>query len=254
MSARRRMLIALVFVCSLGSGSNAGAGSLTGGWTEGTQKSNLVIWLGEGVAQAKKITELVQLGVHLYTKLSDMEEQARNLLPIDWRAFVSYVDQLEQVISQGKALSFGSIASEQQFQQQFNSYARFLEDVKQYESSYFTQRYRAWNQSLRDSLQATLQVNHLTFEKIKNDEARMHLIQERMQNATTRNELLRASTDIALVTVDQFRRLVAIQMQHSQVHMQFMAYRNNKTQVSRLRKRAFLIEGERPTLGDGDQW
>lgn len=253
MGARRGLLtagLAFSFVLS----SSAGAGSLTGGWTEATQKNNLLVWLGEGVAHAKKIAELAQMGVYLFNKFSDMEEQARNLLPMDWQSFLGYVDELDSVISRGRALSFASIAAEQQFQQYHKGYSDYLADVKRYDKNYFIQTYHNWNLSLQDSLRNTLKVNNLTFERIKDDEARMQLIQERMRHATTRNELLRVSADIALVTVQQLRRLVAIKMQHSQTHMQFMAYRKNKAELSRVRKQAFLQDGQRPTLGDGEQW
>lgn len=230
------------------------AGALTGGATEWTQLANNGILVSNLAQIIIQTNQIIQNGKHLWSQLQDMRVQAQSLANLDWSNFLSYMDNLETILQQGKALSFTAISAERKFQSQFSGYVDYLESLTGYNPQYFEEKYSEWHDSLNDSLQSTLRLHNITYDKIRSEEDRLQLIESRARTAVGRNELLKVGSDLAYLTSEQMRSLLAIQMQHSQVHSQFMAHQSNQDQIQQARKQQFMMQGEKPVLGDGANW
>lgn len=230
------------------------AGALTGGATEWTQLANNGILVSNLAQIIIQTNQIIQNGKHLWDQLQDMRVQAQSLANMDWSNFLNYMSNLDTILQQGKALSFTAIGAERRFQSQFSGYVDYLESLTDYDPQYFEAKYSQWHDSLNDSIQSTLRLHNITYDKVRNEEARMQLIESRARTAVGRNELLKVGSDLAYLTSEQLRNLLAIQMQHSQVHSQFMAHQSNQDQMQQARKQQFVMQGVKPILGDGANW
>ncbi|MFC0804660.1 MULTISPECIES: P-type conjugative transfer protein TrbJ [Sinorhizobium] len=190
----------------------AKAGTATGAATEWTQVLNngeLVSLVGQSGEQIQnQLTQISQLTQQIETQLNIYENLLQNTATLPthmWGQVESDLNQLRDIVDQGRSISFSMANADDVLQQRFQSYADLKTDLPNAAS--FSSAYQTWSDTNRDTIASTLKTASLTADQFDSEENTMWSLRSMSETADGQMKALQVGHQIAAQQVAQMQKL-----------------------------------------------
>lgn len=242
---KTRLLIKTLLVAGLIVPVPSHAFFFTGQATEWTQLMNnaeLVGLAGQSAEQIQhQVTQIGQLAEQIQNQLRIYENMLQNTqrLPHNvWGQVEADLARLEQVVIQGDGIAFSMGHIDDVLKQRFASFAEFETGLAGGES--FSQSYRSWSDTNRETIAATLKAAGLTSAQFGSEEGTMSQLRTMSEGAVGQMQALQVGHDIAAQQVAQIQKLRGLMSQ--QVTMMATWYQSEQAarDLAQTRREAFF--------------
>ena len=190
----------------------AGGGGIPGGYaTEFTQYLNFLKLLEMTIKQAEMVSNQIQ-SIRLQT------EQLKSIKRLDtseWGKAMLALRQLDNIVRQGRAMSYALQNVEQVFKKTFPGYQP-PED--------YIHSYQDWSQTTLDSIQATLAATGFQSQQFETENATLETIRHLSENSVGQTQAIMAANMIANESVTQLQKLRQLHMAQIQAQSAYFAY------------------------------
>lgn len=211
-SRATRLSLATVLGISLATVGSAHAGVVTGNATEWTQLLNnaeLVGLTGQSAEQINnQVTQITQLAEQIQNQLKIYENMLQNTLQLPnhiWSQVEGDLSRLQNLVTQGEGIAFAMGNIDDVLKQRFESFAEFQTGLANGED--FSSSYRAWSDTNRETIAATLRAAGLTAEQFGSEEATMAQLRSMSETSVGQMQALQVGHKIAEQQVAQTQKL-----------------------------------------------
>jgi len=208
-----RKVVLVAFASSMVmSTANAGSVAGNGGSSEITQILNNV----ELVQQSAQMFQEVQNTIQQVTM---MQSQLKNLIQAPqmiWGQVQSELQELTQLVAQGRALGYALGNIDQTFASQFKGYTASLKQN-------FSAQSKQWTQTSLDSLKSALNTAGMQSSQFANEQSAMESIQNISAGAPGALQAAQAGVMVASQQVQQLQKLRQLFMAQMQAQNAFLA-------------------------------
>jgi type IV secretion system protein TrbJ len=211
-SATNRWLLTTALVAAAVFALPSQAGTATGAATEWTQLANnaqLVDLLkSSGLQVDNQLTQIGQLAEQIQNQLKIYENMLQNTARLPdyiWGQAERDLDQLRDVVNQGRGIAFSMGNADDVLQQRFKSYADLKENLPNKQS--LSSAYQTWSDTNRDTIAGTLKAASLTAKQFETEESTMKELRSMSEIADGQMKALQVGHQIAAQQVDQMQKL-----------------------------------------------
>jgi P-type conjugative transfer protein TrbJ len=184
----------------------------TGQASEITQLLNnaeLIRLSGQSAQQVEhQLTQISQLAEQIQNQLRIYENLIENtkVLPSHvWGHVEADLMDLARLVAEGDGLAFSMSNIDEVLKQRFQSFADFESDIEKGQD--FSETYRGWSQTNRETIAATLRAAGLTADHFSSEEATMGQLRRLSESALGQMQALQVGHDIAAQQVAQTQKL-----------------------------------------------
>ena len=192
--------------------SYAGGGPVPSPYaTEFTQYLNFLKLLDLTIKQAQMVSNQIQ-------SIKYQVEQLKSIQSLDtseWGKAMIALRQLDNIVWQGRAMSYALQNVEQVFKQTFPGY----KPPENYLNSY-----KDWSETTLDSIQGTLAAAGFQSHQFETENATLETIRMFSENAEGQTQAIQAANMIANETVGQLQKLRQLHMAQIQAQSAYMSY------------------------------
>lgn len=206
-------LVTIVFtIVMLAPKSYAGGGPVPSPYaTEFTQYLNYLQLINITIKQAETVANQIQ-------SIKYQVEQLKSIKRLDvseWGKAMTVLQQLDNIVRQGRALSYTLQNVEQVFKQTFPGYKP---------SNDYIHAYQDWSEITLDSIQGTLAAAGFQSHQFTTENATLETIRMFSENAVGQTQAIQASSMIANEMVGQLQKLRQLHMAQIQAQSAYMSY------------------------------
>lgn len=178
-------------------------------WTQLLNNAELVGLAGQSAEQIQnQVTQIGQLAEQIENQLriyDNMLQNSRVLPDHVWGQVEADLTRLQQLVGQGDGIAFSMGNIETVLGQRFESFAQFETGLANGTS--FSDRYRSWSDTNRETIAATLKAAGLTAEQFGSEEGTMSQLRLLSESAVGQMQALQIGHDIAAQQVAQAQKL-----------------------------------------------
>lgn len=207
----RGVLAALIATAMMTTGPvNAGT-PFTGAteWTQILNNGELVSLVGQSGEQiGNQVTQISQLAEQIQNQIRIYQNMLQNTLTLPshvWGQVEGDLNRLRNLVNQGQGIAFSMGNADDVLRQRFKSFADFKSGLDNGET--FSESYRQWSDTNRDTIASTLRAAGLTAEQFTSEEATMSQLRSMSQSAVGQMQALQAGHQIAAQQVAQAQKL-----------------------------------------------
>lgn len=213
MRSKWSKLITIVLTTAiLASQSYAGGGPVPSPYaTEYTQYLNFLKLLDLTIKQAQMVENQIRSINYQIEQLKSIQK----LETSEWGKAMIALRQLDNIVRQGRALSYTLQNVEQVFKQTFPGYKP---------SDDYIHAYQDWSEITLDSIQGTLAAAGFQSHQFETENATLETIRMFSENAVGQTQAIQASSMIANETVGQLQKLRQLHMAQIQAQSAYMSY------------------------------
>lgn len=211
-SRATRLSLATVLSVGLATVGPAHAGVVTGNATEWTQLLNnaeLVGLTGQSAEQINnQVTQIAQLAEQIQNQLRIYENMLQNTLQLPnhiWSQVENDLSRLQNLVTQGEGIAFAMGNIDDVLKQRFESFAEFQTGLENGED--FSSSYRAWSDTNRETIAATLRAAGLTAEQFGSEASTMAQLRSMSETSVGQMQALQVGHEIAAQQVAQAQKL-----------------------------------------------
>jgi len=209
---KRRTVLAALIATTIATTGPALAGTPFTGATEWTQILNngeLVSLVGQSGEQiGNQVTQISQLAEQIQNQIRIYQNMLQNTLTLPshvWGQVEGDLNRLRSLVNQGQGIAFSMGNADDVLRQRFKSFADFKSGLENGQT--FSESYRQWSDTNRDTIASTLRAAGLTAEQFTSEEATMSQLRSMSQSAVGQMQALQAGHQIAAQQVAQAQKL-----------------------------------------------
>lgn len=211
-------------------------------WTQLLNNAQLVNLTGLSAEQLQsQIVQIGQLSEQIQNQLRIYENMRQNTLKLPdhvWGEVEADLIELQRLVAQGEGIAFSMGHLEEALKQRFSSFDQLETGLSQGQS--FASSYRAWSETNRDTIAATLRAAGMTADQFGSEQATLAQLRTLSETAVGQMQALQVGHDIAVQQVAQAQKLRGLVSQ--QVAMMATWYQSEQTarDLAQVRREQFF--------------
>ena len=178
-------------------------------WTQIMNNAELVSLVGQSGEQiGHQITQISQLAEQIRNQIRIYQNMLQNTLTLPshvWGQVESDLNRLRSLVNQGRGIAFSMGNADDVLHRRFKSFSEFKSGLENGET--FSESYRQWSDTNRDTIASTLRAAGLTAEQFGSEESTMRQLRAMSQSAAGQMQALQAGHRIAAQQVAQAQKL-----------------------------------------------
>lgn len=178
-------------------------------WTQLLNNAELVGLAGQSAEQIQnQVTQIGQLAEQIQNQLRIYENMLQNTLVLPdhvWGQVEADLTRLQLLVGQGDGIAFSMSNLDDVLKLRFGSFAEFETGLANGTS--FSDSYRSWSETNRETIAATLKAAGLTSEQFGSEEGAMSQLRAMSESAVGQMQALQVGHDIAAQQVAQAQKL-----------------------------------------------
>lgn len=218
-------LTSLALAVAIGSASIVAPAPAVAQWAVFDPTNYIQNFMTQLRAVQSNANELLQIQNQLQ-QYQVMLQNTRNLQANDLNGFVDAMGRLDRIMGEGRSLSIAAGDYERRFREMFPGYES---------SANYGERYRAWNDTSRDSILGAMRVANMQVQGIGNESQAINSLIRAARSTDGQKAALDAANEIAVAQVTQMQQLRELMVAQIQAEGTYMAA---QTQAEATRKRA----------------
>jgi P-type conjugative transfer protein TrbJ len=155
-----------------------------------------------------------------------------------WNNVMRDIQQLQSIVQQGQAIAYSANNLDQVLRQRFQSYQQFQGNLPN--STNFSQIFRSWSDTNRDTVQSTLKAANLTAQQFANENSTLETIKRHSQSADGQMKALQIAHEIGVHQIEQFQKLRALLSQQATMTGTWMASRQAERDLYQAQRDKFF--------------
>ncbi|EUB98277.1 P-type conjugative transfer protein TrbJ [Rhizobium sp. CF080] len=230
------------------------AGTATGAATEWTQLLNngeLISLVGQSGEQIQnQITQITQLAEQIQNQLRIYENMLQNTAQLPnqiWGEVERDLNQLRNVVQQGRSISFSMGNVDDVLGQRFQSYADLKANLPSEAS--FSSTYQIWSNTNRDTIASSLKAASLTADQFDSEEDTMGSLRTMSQSADGQMKALQVGHQIAAQQVAQMQKLRGLVSQQMTMMSTWLQSEQTDRDLAQARREKFFSATAPSTSG-----
>lgn len=256
-TSSRALFVVAAFSIVAGFPLPARSGSATGAATEWTQLANnaqLVDLLkSSGLQVDNQLTQISQLAEQIQNQLKIYDNMLQNTARLPnhiWGDVQRDLNQLRQIVEQGRSIAFSMGNADDILQQRFKSYADLKTKLPDGES--FSSSYQSWSDTNRDTIAGTLRAASLTADQFDSEEGTMDELRSMSQSADGQMKALQVGHQIAAQQVSQMQKLRGLVSQQMTMMGTWLQSEQTDKDLAQARRDKFF-EATAPSTTGGEK-
>jgi type IV secretion system protein TrbJ len=256
-STTNRLFLCTALVAGAAFAPPAQAGTAAGAATEWTQLANnaqLVDLLKRsGLQVDNQLTQIGQLTEQIQNQLKIYENMLQNTARLPdhiWGQVERDLDQLRDIVNQGRGIAFSMGNADDVLQQRFKSYADLKENLPNKES--FSSAYQTWSDTNRDTIAGTLKAASLTANQFETEESTMKELRGMSENADGQMKALQVGHQIAAQQVGQMQKLRGLVSQQTTMMGTWLQTEQTDKDLAQARREEFF-KSTAPSTSGGEK-
>ncbi len=205
----KKLIVVALFVVVVVPRVYAGGGGIPGGYaTEYTQLLNYLNLIDMTIKQSQMISHQIQ----------SIQLQLKSIKPLntsEWGKALTSLQQLDNIVRQGRALSYALGNVEQEFQKRFPGYQPPEDYIRSYQD---------WSKTTLDSIQGTLAAAGFQSSQFETENATLETIRSFSENAEGQTQAIQVANMIANESVGQLQKLRQLHMAQIQSQSAYFSY------------------------------
>ena len=240
----------------LGLAGPAHATSAFTGATEFTQimnNSELVSLAGQSSTQiTNQMTQITNQVSQIENQLKIYQNMLQNTLTLPdniWGQATQDLSQLQGIVQQGQSIAYSMGNIDSTLKSRFQSYSDFQANLPN--ATNFTDTYKTWSETNRDTIGATLKAAHLTADQFSTEQSTMEALQAQSQSAVGQMQALQVGHEIAAQQVQQMQKLRSLISQQTTMMGTWYQEQQSSKDLSQAKREQFFDanSGDYPTSG-----
>lgn len=190
----------------------ADATSAFTGATEFTQimnNSELVSLVGQSSTQiTNQMTQITNQVSQIENQLKIYQNMLQNTLTLPdniWGQATQDLSKLQSIMQQGQSIAYSMGNIDSTLKSRFQSYSDFQANLPN--ATNFSDTYKTWSETNRDTIRATLKAAHLTADQFSTEQSTVQQLQAQSQSAVGQMQALQVGHEIAAQQVQQMQKL-----------------------------------------------
>jgi P-type conjugative transfer protein TrbJ len=261
-SPKNRWLSATLAFALLTAAAPTHAGTATGAATEWTQLANnaqlIDLMKSSGIQVDNQLTQINQLAEQIQNQLKMYENMLQNTAQLPkniWGEVESDLNQLRDIVAQGRSISFSMGNADDVLQQRFTSYSDLKTNLP--DNNSFSSSYQTWSNTNRDTIASTLKAAGLTAEQFDSEESTMEKLRGMSDTSDGQLKALQVGHEIAAQQVAQMQKLRGLVSQQMTMMGTWLQSEQTDKDLAQARREKFFSATTPSTSGGekmGIQW
>lgn len=186
------------------------------------------------------VQNIAQVG-HMITQINNLRAQLENMLTNttgrhgSWENLLGLLTQIDSVMAQGQALSYGLGSVIQQFDSKFPGFQGYVN---------FPQEYQTQARTVLDTLRNTMQAAQMLSRDFQSVQYQIQALGLASDSAVGRMQAIQAGNNIAALAAQQTVRLQQILLTQQQAQATFLAEQQNRDMQVRVVELQWMANGK----------